>query len=120
LGLVDRVRRGVAGQAGENTFDLELSTVVDSPGRLLAALMVKGGSGLNCQAEICAVARDAGGFRGRLAARMLQRSVRAAIEQGYVTASCSLDPAREVAARNLARRSGGVLVNSARLSALEL
>lgn len=115
-----RLRLETAGKPGESDFDLELSTIIDSPGRLLAALMVRGGNGLNCRAALCAVARGAGGLPGRLAAPLIQRSVRAAIEQGYGTALCSLDPLHEVTARNLARRSGGELVSCARLLASEL
>jgi GNAT superfamily N-acetyltransferase len=102
-------------------FDNEISSVIeDSSGRLLAALLGRGSNSLNCRATLCATANNAPWASGSLFATVLQRGISEARAQGYLTVSFTVNPARDISLRNLARRANGALMRTVHLLAYEL
>ena len=113
----ERVRLRGPEEPAERGCEAEISTVIASEGGIIAALLLRGSSGSHCHLELRAAPEEEG---LSLRAWMLHESVKAALKAGYVTISLAASLPKDLAWRNLARRSGGALTQTTRLLGREL
>jgi GNAT superfamily N-acetyltransferase len=98
--------------AHEGGYDCGLSSVVEHKGRIVGALLIRGSGGLTGHADVRAVAGEYLQKSGQLNFLLLQRSVSAALREGYQNSTLTVNPGRDAETRALAMRSGGVLCDS--------
>jgi len=101
-------------------FDQHLSTVVESKGKLMGTMLVKGSHGLNGHVDLRMVDP---GFRThsmQLNFLLLARSIEAGLNAGYQTTTLTVNTTRDKETRNFAQRGSGRLLQSVDLFRLSL
>jgi len=93
-------------------FATSLCTVVENKGSIIAALLVKGGTGSNCHVDVRLVRDSEKEMSGALNFHMLHNSTRNCLAEGYSTNTLTVNSTRDGETRNLARRSGGKCIQS--------
>lgn len=101
-------------------YTRRLSSVVEQEGQLLAVLLANGSRGLVGHVDVRAVEPAAAPHSGLLNYLLLQRSVQAARDEGYQTTTLTVNVERDLETRNLARRTGAILLQSKQLWSLAL
>jgi GNAT superfamily N-acetyltransferase len=116
----DRLRLRAAGEPYGNSYEGVASSVVESGGRLMGALLCQGAPGLNGYIEFRVVAQEYRKHSGVLGGMMLHRSANEALKMDYGTVLFTVNLAQDFETRNLASRMEGVLVRSIRLLSLKV
>ena len=92
---------------GASVLRPDLSTVIEEHGRLLAALLVRERGGAVCHVDLLTVTPEIRGGVSLLCEKLLRRSTREMLRQGYGAVTATIVRPDEIAARNLANRCGG-------------
>lgn len=101
-------------------YSAELSSVIEADGSLLAAVLAKASTGLNCHTDLRLTTSEVRSQSARLNLALLSRSVPIGIAAGYATTTLTVNTARDRETRHLAIRSGGQLLQSKELWTCDL
>jgi hypothetical protein len=106
------IRFSSANAGAEPGYDMNLSTVVERDGDIIAVLLGHGTRELSGHADVRAVASEWMAQSGLLNFLVLRRSVDAAISEGYQFTSLTVNTDRDHETRRLAERTNGLLTQS--------
>lgn len=93
-------------------YDSKLCTVIEQRGSIIAALLIKGGTTCNLHVDVRLVRPEARHKSGMLNLHLLNHSKKAALTEGYSTATLTVNTPRDGETRNLALRTGGRCIQS--------
>ncbi len=107
--------------AGRGGYDPRISNVIlDSSGKLLAAVLCRSSAGITGHTELRMTAPDVMEHSSRLNLHLLADSLKKALAEGYVATTLTVNLGRDKETRRLAERSGGQLLQSTELWTLEV
>lgn len=105
----ERLRLREEGEPYGDAYEGYPSSVVESGGELLGALLCKGSGGLNGYIEFRVVGEKYRQYSGILGGLMLHRSVQEALKLDYGSVFFTVNLKTDLETQNLAKRMGGVL-----------
>lgn len=106
------IRFRVPSEGNSSGYDMNLSSVVECEGRVVAVLLIHGTLELCGHVDVRAVAREVFSKSGWLNFLMLRRSVEVALAEGYQFTTLTVNTARDHETRRLAERTEGLLTQS--------